>query len=46
MRQKNEILKCEADILKCLNFQLSQHTLQHYLDYQMWDETSEGSVVP
>jgi hypothetical protein len=46
MRQKNEILKCEADILKYLNFQLAHHTLQHFLDYQIWDETSEGNVVP
>jgi hypothetical protein len=38
-RQKGEIVRLEAEVLKTLDFQLAHYTLDHFMHFQLWQRT-------
>ena len=42
-RQKAEIIRLEAEVLRALDFQLAHYTLDHFLHFQLWQRTENGS---
>lgn len=41
-RQKGEIIRLEAEVLRVLDFQLAHYTLDHFLHFQLWQRTEHG----
>lgn len=45
-RYKHEILRFEADILRVLDFQLAHYTLEHFMHFQLWENTPNDAPHP
>ena len=41
-RQKGEIVRLEAEVLKALDFQLAHYTLDHFMHFQLWQQMENG----